>query len=78
MSRLVLINFGSLFHLVTPLLVQLEKTGLGLNVDAQTNSQNAINEHNNNKFTVIIAFMNSIYIFWCVCCQKNLIKIDTF
>ena len=58
MSRLVLINFGSLFHLVTPLFVQLEKTGLGLNVDAPTDSQNAINEHNNNKFTVIIAFMN--------------------
>ena len=66
MSRLVLINFGSLFHLVTPLFVQLEKTGLGLNVDAPTDSQNAINEHNNNKFTVIISFMNMNSIYFCV------------
>ncbi len=51
MSSQVLINFTSLFHLVTPLPVQLEKTGLGLNLDAKTEKQNAINI-----FTVIIAF----------------------
>ena len=54
MSSQALINLTSLFHLVTPLPVQLEKTGLGLTLDATTNEQNTLNKHN--IFTVIIAF----------------------
>ena len=58
MSSQALINLTSLFHLVTPLPVQLEKTGLGLTLDATTNEQNTINKHN--IFTVIIALLNNI------------------